>query len=178
MVDRQQLERVAEGALAAVGYDLVDLEFVGDQESRQGESGQGAASKRDRQSCVLRIFIDHPHQGLASRDVAPRRITLDDCTKATRQLGTVLDVDDPIDGAYRLEVSSPGVLRSLRKARDFKRFIDWQVKVKMRDKIDGRRNFVGRLAAVSDDEIVVDVDGTAYELPLSELAKARLGEEY
>ncbi|PID38019.1 MAG: ribosome maturation factor RimP [Proteobacteria bacterium] len=161
MVDLRNLERIAENALAAVGYDLVDLEF-----------------QRDGQGWVFRVFIDHPHEGRAMRDDAPRRVTLSDCTKATRQLGTVLDVEDPIDAAYRLEVSSPGVLRSLRKKRDFERFVGWQVKVKLRDGLEGRRNFTGRLVAVDDQHLRVEVDGAEHALPLAELAKARLDEEY
>lgn len=161
MVDLQNLERIAENALSAVGYDLVDLEF-----------------QRDGQGWVFRVFIDHPQQGPAKRDDAPRRVTLDDCSKATRHLGTVLDVEDPIDAAYRLEVSSPGVLRPLRRKKDFERFVGWRVKVKLRDGLEGRRNFTGRIAAVDDQHLKVEVDGAEHALPLAGLAKARLDEEY
>jgi ribosome maturation factor RimP len=161
MVDLRKLERIAENALVAVGYDLVDLEF-----------------QRDERGWVFRVFIDHPQQGVAKRDDAPRRVTVDDCAKANRHLGTVLDVEDPIAEAYRLEVSSPGVLRPLRKKRDFERFVGWQIKVKLNDGLEGRRNFTGRLAAVDDQHLRVEVDGAEHQLPLAGLAKARLDEEY
>ena len=90
----------------------------------------------------------------------------------------MLDVEDPIESAYRLEVSSPGVLRPLKKSGDFKRFVGWLVKIKLRDGVEGRRNFTGRLVAADDDTVTVEVDGSEHTLALSGLAKARLDEEY
>lgn len=162
MVDLQKLERIIEDALGAVALEFVDFEYT-----------------RDGQGWVLRIYIDQTQaEGRAQRGVAPRRVTHEDCARASRHLGTVLDVEDPIDTAYRLEVSSPGVLRALRKVRDFERFIGWRVKVQLKDGLGGRRKYSGELVAVTDEHIVVDVDGQTHELPHEQLAKARLDEEY
>ena len=166
MVDIKELERISDQALAAVGYDVVDLEFT-----------------REPQGWILRVFIDHPHEGPADRAAPPSvRITHEDCLKASRQLGTVLDVEDPIGSAYRLELSSPGVLRPLSKLRDFRRFVGFAVRVKLDRPLEGQRNFNGTLIAVDDaDEgpvLVVDGEGRQHVLPFSLVQKARLDEEF
>lgn len=161
MVDQAQLEKICEDALAAVGYQLVALELASDSQGR-----------------VLRIFVDH----LPGTDDAPAvgvlpppcAITHDDCATASRHLGTVLDVEDPIESAYRLEVSSPGVQRPLRKLEDYQRFVGLQVRVTLDRPIEGRKNFVGRLGAVGKDDVTVEVNGRTHCLPLTEIKKARL----
>jgi len=170
MIDLRRLEHITTNALAAVGYDLVDCEVV-----------------REQQGCVFRVFIDHPQDGPARRDVTPKRITHEDCGRASRHLGAVLDVEDPIDAAYRLEISSPGVLRPLRTASDFARFVGWRVKVRLKEGVSEagttnrrnfRRNFKGALLGVADETIILRVDEEQFELPLSQVQKARLDEEY
>jgi ribosome maturation factor RimP len=177
MASVEKLQQIVEQALAAIGYHVLDLEYT-----------------RESQGWVLRVFIDHPPgPEPASKQVAPRRITHQDCGNASRHLGTVLDVEDPIDTAYRLEVSSPGVFRPLRKLSDFKRFEGFRVRVKTSDAIEGRKSFVGELRQVraaasecgegsADDtsrgEIVVEVDGAEFTLPWTSIKKARLDEEY
>lgn len=98
--------------LAAMGYELVDLEYAADG--------------------LLRVYID-----------APAGITLDDCERVSRQLSHVLAVED-VDYA-RLEVSSPGLDRPLKKAADFERFAGSQVALRLRHALEGRRNFEGVL---------------------------------
>jgi len=164
--DTARLADICEKGLQTVGYELVDLEYV-----------------RDPQGWVLRVFIDHPPLPTvpAATDgdgkpppPEPSTITLHDCEVASHHLGTVLDVEDVIPNAYRLEVSSPGVKRPLRKERDFRRFVGHEVRVQLQDPVDGRKNFVGRLRAAGDGSISVEVDGQVFQLPLVSIRKARL----
>ena len=161
MVDLKHLERVCESALEVVGYDLIDVEY-----------------SRQPQGWVLRVFIDHPFTEPADRSVAPQRITHRDCAVASRHLGTALDVEDLISGPYSLEVSSPGVLRPLRKVRDFRRFMGFEIKVKSRSPIEGQRNLVGSIASIDDERLTLSSTSGSVTLPLSNIHYARLNEEY
>jgi ribosome maturation factor RimP len=165
--DRSVLERTCEAALGAVGYDLVDLEL--------GRQGRG---------WVLRVFIDHPQgDAPADRDTPVQRITHEDCQRASRQLSTVLDVEDPIAEPYSLEVSSPGVQRPLRKECDFLRFAGFRVRVTTSEPIDGRKSFSGTLGRAEHGRVWVegqDVKGqnVVWDLPIAKIRKARLDEDY
>jgi len=111
---------------------------------------------------LLRIFIDRPGG-----------ITVDHCAEVSRHLTHVLAVEG-ID-YDRLEVSSPGLDRPLRKAADFERFSGQQVEVKMKaPDATGRRKFAGRLAGVAGGAATVEVDGRAVSLRLDEIDRARL----
>lgn len=161
MTDVARLERLIDSALATLGYHLVEFEHT-----------------REQGGWVLRVFIDHPATGPAQRGTPPRRVTHEDCGRASRHLGAVLDVEDPIDSGYRLELSSPGVLRPLRKVGDFERFVGFAVKVRMKEPIAGTRSFVGQLVAAGGESITVEVDGVKHTLPVAGIKKARLNEEY
>lgn len=150
-VDLQNLIRICEDSLETVAYELVDLQYV-----------------RDQQGWVLRLFIDHHGTDVGNG------ITHKDCTLASRQVSATLDVEDPIGSAYRLEVSSPGVRRPLRKKKDFLRFCGKRVRVKMRFGLDGRKNFVGDLSYDDGEKITVQVDGTDFLLPIDDILEARL----
>lgn len=160
-VDLQRLDRLCESALEAVGYQLVELELV-----------------REGTDWLLRVYLDHPQDGPADRSVAPRRITHDDCRRASHQLGTLLDVEDPIGFAYRLEVSSPGVLRPLRKERDFARFAGFKVRVKLREPLEGRKSLAGELRGARDGVVVLIDTGREWRVPIAQIRKAQLDEEY
>jgi ribosome maturation factor RimP len=147
---RDALLRLIEPPVEALGLELVDVEFV--------KGGGGG---------VLRVFID--------RAVADEPgITVDDCARVSHALSEVLEVEDPIKGHYTLEVSSPGFDRILRTRAHFERFVGARVAVELRLPMDGRRRFVGELAAVEAAEIAVVVDGEEYRLPLERIQKARL----
>ena len=83
-------------------------------------------------------------------------------------------MEDPIEHAYRLEVSSPGINRVLRKEKDFIRFAGSPVRVKTRKKIDGQRNFRGELKGVENSMIILDVEGRRVEIAHEDIDKARL----
>lgn len=139
------VEQVLESTVTALGYELVDVEFAG-----RGH---------------LRIFIDHPAEKGA-------HITLDDCELVTRQLQRVL----PVEGIDydRLEVSSPGLDRVLKKPADFRRFAGEQAEVRLRMPLEGRRRFTGVVQGASDEALELEVEGTLHRFPFTNLDKARL----
>lgn len=141
-----QVVSVVEPVVSGLGYSLIGAEFG------QAENGQ-----------TLRVYIDKPEG-----------IVMEDCAKVSRQLNAVLDVEEPIKSAYLLEVSSPGVDRPLFTEAQFAEQIGEQVKVRMTDGVNGRRNFKGQLVAVNDALAVVEVDGIDYELPVSDVEQAHL----
>ena len=116
------------------------------------------ASPRGR---LIRIFID-----------SPKGIDVDDCAAVSNHLTRLFAVEG-ID-YDRLEVSSPGLDRPLRKVEDFRRFAGERVQVKMRVPLQGRKNFTGVLKGATDSEIQVEVEGALLSLQLSMLDKARL----
>ncbi len=143
---RERLLEIIEPAVTSLGYELVEVEF-----NSRGRGG------------TLRVFIDNE-----------AGITLDDCAKASHQISGVLDVEDPIPGAYDLEVSSPGLDRPLRTAADFERFAGRLVKIEADRPIDGRRRFKGTLHGIESGQVKVDVDGRSYAVPLERIVRARL----
>lgn len=146
MAITDQVEQLIEAPIESLGYELVGVEYI--------QGGPDA---------ILRIYID-----------AEQGIGIEDCEKVSHQVSGVLDVEEPIRSAYVLEVSSPGFDRPLFKARDFERFAGAQAKISMKLPVQGRRNFIGVLQGFSEGEILIEVDGEVYALPLAKLAKARL----
>lgn len=115
---------------------------------------------------LLRLFIDKPEG-----------ITIDDCVLVSNQLGNVLAVENDID-YDRLEVSSPGLDRILKKESDFLRFVDNKASIKVRMPIEGRKNFVGVLKGFTDGNVSIEVEGVLFNISLSNIDKARLVPEY
>ncbi len=113
---------------------------------------------------VLRIYIDKENDG----------ITVDDCEAVSRQVSGILDVEDPIQGEYTLEVSSPGWDRPLFRLEQFAAYAGEVVQVRLRSPYDGRRNFKGLLKGVEGDEVVVQVDDNEYLLPIELVEKANI----
>ena len=115
---------------------------------------------------LLRLFIDKPEG-----------ITIDDCVLVSNQLGNVLAVENDID-YDRLEVSSPGLDRILKKESDFLRFVDSKASIKVRMPIEGRKNFVGVLKGFADGNVLIELEGALFNISLSNVDKARLVPEY
>jgi len=141
-----ELRDLLEPAIERLGYELSDLE---------AKLGGGSG--------VIRVFIDQPEG-----------VDLDDCEKVSLAVSALLDVEDPLPGHYNLEVSSPGLDRKLTKCEHFQRFSGEMVKVKMRFPIGGRKRFRGTLVSSNDENIVVEVDGESYSLPIATIDTARL----
>jgi ribosome maturation factor RimP len=145
-MSRDGLIKLLEPTIERLGYELTDLEL-----KLGGRDG------------LVRIFID--------KDGG---IEIDDCEAVSRQVSAILDVEDPLPGHYTLEVSSPGLDRTLTKPAHFQRFMGEDVRVKLRFPLDGRRNFKGALKSADEEHIEVEVDGESHSLPLATIESARL----
>ncbi len=143
----ERVRKVAERVAAESGLELVNVEI--------GANGRSA---------VFRIFIDKPEG-----------VTHEDCSAVSLHVGTILDVEDFINSAYTLEVSSPGLERGLYKREDYQRFAGHLAKIKSRNAVNGQRNFRGRIVGVEGDAIIFD-DNTngRVHVPLNGIAKANL----
>jgi ribosome maturation factor RimP len=145
-MSKQEIVRLLEPSIERLGYELADVDL-----KLGGRSG------------LLRIYIDKEGG-----------VDIDDCEAVSHQVSAILDVEDPIPGNYTLEVSSPGLDRTLTKPAHFKRFMGEDIKVKLRFPLEGRRNFRGALKSADDEAIEVEVDGESYRLPMSTIESARL----
>jgi ribosome maturation factor RimP len=108
------------------------------------------------------------------------RFAITDCERLSKDVSPVLDVEDPIDREYHLEVSSPGIDRPLVRARDFRTYIGHEAKIELGELVNGRKRFRGIIAAVDDESVTIklpdapkDTDPN-HRLPLSALAEAKL----
>lgn len=144
------LEPLLERTLRGLGYRLVDFESL-------------------HYGNMLRVFIeklDEVQSGM------PGGITLADCESASRQLQRVLEVEGIDYG--RLEVSSPGLDRKLKKAADFARFTGHQAQVRLRHPLNGRRNFTGVVRSVQGETVDFEFDGGRFAFDMADLERARL----
>jgi len=148
---RRELEGLARSAASAEGVEVAWCELKGTEGSR-----------------VLRVFIERP-----DGDVG-----LVECERVSKRLGVVLDVEDPIDSAYTLEVSTPGLDRPLHGERDYQRFTGKLARVRTNRAVDGRKRFVGRLAGVSEGLLLLEEEGGAVRIPLSMVESGRLEVEF
>lgn len=112
---------------------------------------------------LLRIYID-----------APSGVSVDDCGKVSAEISAILDVENPIAGSYILEVSSPGIERSLLKKEHYQRFIGSTVKLHLFAPHAGSRNFKGQIQAVEDDVLHILVNDAILLIPIANIAKAHL----
>ncbi len=142
-------ERVAaiiEPVIQELGFELVDVDFLTDRGRR-----------------VLRIYVD-TREG----------ITLDECAEVSREVGSLIDLEDLISEQYVLEVSSPGLNRPLRKEKDFIAAMGRKVKVKMRKPLEGRRNFTGMLENFDNGVITLRMENNEIVLPVAEIERANI----
>lgn len=113
---------------------------------------------------LLRIYIDRAEEG----------VTVEDCEKVSRQVSSLMDVEDPISGEYTLEVSSPGLERPLYNLEQFQRYVGEDVALKLRFPYEGRRKFKGRLNGVEGEDILLVVDDHEYLFPVDSVEKANV----
>lgn len=129
--------------------------------------------------CVGIDYNPHPKHGLLRIYIdSPNGILVDDCSKVSHQVSGALDVEDPIQGNYHLEVSSPGADRPFFKISQFERFIGSMVNVNLFAAIQGRRKVTGRIEKVEDDIITLAEGEQTFAIPFSAMSKARLVPEY
>jgi ribosome maturation factor RimP len=129
-VDLDHIRAIAERVAASLGLEVVEIELRGGGKSR-----------------MLRIFID-----------TPAGVTHEDCANLSREVSTILDVEDAVPGgSYLLEVSSPGLDRKLARPSDFERFQGSRVKLTTRDPVNGNRHFEGRLEHFESGKLTLDL---------------------
>jgi ribosome maturation factor RimP len=159
MAASDKIREIAERVSSMHGVELVEAELRGGGKAR-----------------MLRVTIDKPEG-----------VTHEDCANVSRDLSTVLDVEDAVPGgSYTLEVSSPGLDRKLLKAEDFTRFAGSRVKLMTREPVNGNRHFEGRLESFSDGKLTLETiagkkpkpgraqPGTRVEIDLANVEKANL----
>jgi ribosome maturation factor RimP len=135
-------------SLDAMGYELVRVLLQG----RQNQTLQVMAERRDRQS-----------------------MTVDDCAEISRSISAILDVEDPIAGAYTLEVSSPGIDRPLTRLQDFERFAGFEAKVETLQPVEGRKRFRGQVMGLNEeDQVRLVVETGEIVIPLANIKSAKL----
>jgi ribosome maturation factor RimP len=158
----EQVRAIADRVAATHGVEVWDIEFRG---------GGGKAR-------MLRIYIDKPEG-----------VTHHDCENVSREVSTILDMEDVVPGSgYTLEVSSPGLDRRLRNAKDYERFQGSLVKLQTLEPVNGSRNYEGRLTKFADGHLTLQlppkgkgknaVPGASIDIALDNVAKANLVPEF
>ena len=146
---RNRLLSLLEAEAPSHGIDIVDVEVVGSSKAP-----------------TVRVRIDH-------EDADADHITLDEVSAETSWISDLIDEADPIEGSYTLEVSSPGLSRPLRKARDFVRFAGETVSLKL-DVAEGRRRYTGRLEGCENDVVRITTDEGPFEFELGSIRACTL----
>jgi ribosome maturation factor RimP len=147
LVDTNEIAQMIEPSLVAMGYRLVRVVVT---------SGRRA---------TLQVMAERI-------DDAP--MTVDDCALISRSVSALLDVADPIAGAYLLEISSPGIDRPLVRPEDYDRFSGFEARIELTEPFAGRKRFRGRLLGTADGEVRLVTEAGEARLPLASVARARL----
>lgn len=141
-----RIEALLDPLCTSENFEFVSLEFLS-----------------DRGGAIIRVCIDKPGG-----------VNISDCTYMSRQIGDLMDVHFDEMGAYRLEVSSPGPKRILRKPIDFDRFSGNRIKIELKYPIQGRRKFTGLLQGICEDLVTIVVDQETVEIRYEQIGRARL----
>ena len=158
MTPLDHIRSVAERVAASRGLDIWDVQ-----------------SRREATGHVVRVFIDRP--GPAAKP--EESVSVDDCEQVNREIGAILDVEDPLPFAYTLEVSSPGLDRPLRGADDYRRFAGRLAKVVVSEAVDNQKAFEGRLRGIEGDAVLLETaKGRTHRLPLRLITRGRLEVEF
>jgi len=157
----QPLERIraiAERVAASRGLEVWDIQ-----------------SRREASGHVVRVFIDRPGPAATPEE----SVSIDDCEQVNREIGTILDVEDPLPFTYTLEVSSPGLDRPLRNVRDYERFAGRLAKLVVKEAVDNQKAFEGRLRGMEHGDVLLEApNGRLHRLPLDLIARGRLEVEF
>ena len=142
-----RLAALIEPSLTAMGYDLVRVQIDGKRQAR------------------VQIMAErHDGSGMG----------VEDCAALSRHISAILDVEDPIEGAYTLEVSSPGIDRPLMKPADYARFAGHVAKVELKTARENRRRFTGTIKGLEGEALVLDTGEETVSLPLAEIERGKL----
>ena len=149
MTDIAGLEKLIEPEVKSLGYDLVRVAMIG-----------GASDP------TLQVMAERPDT---------RQLDITDCEKISRALSDMLDRDDPIEGSYRLEVSSPGIDRPLTRIKDFADWAGHEARVTLREPKGERKQFSGTLKGIEGEVVkLTDKSGASHELPFADISTAKL----
>ncbi len=150
MADNAALTRLIEPEAKALGFELVRVRLFGKGDER-----------------TLQVMAERPDT---------RQLTIDDCAELSRRLSDMLDETDPIEEAYRLEVSSPGIDRPLTRLRDFADWAGHEARIVLDAPIDGQKQFKGELSGIEGETIVIvqQKSGTIARVPFSGVVDAKL----
>lgn len=149
MTDVADLERMIEPEVKSLGFDLVRVCMIG------GSSDP-----------TLQVMAERPDT---------RQLDITDCEIISRRLSEVLDVCDPIDGSYRLEVSSPGIDRPLTRLKDYADWTGHEARITLAEPRDGRKQFNGTIQGIEGEQVrLLTKDATEHTLPFSDIASAKL----
>ena len=146
----KNVETVALPVLEELGFELVEVQY-----------------RREQNGWVLRLIIDKQDG-----------ISLGDCAAVSREISQLLDIEEFIDQAYNLEVSSPGLNRPLKRMADFERFIGRLAKIKTTEPVAGEHVFVGKINKTEGESIILEVGGKEVIIQFIQIAKARLEVEF
>jgi len=144
-IDRK-LAEIIQPVIEGLGYELVRVRMLGGKTKS------------------MQIMAERPDGG----------IEVDDCAKISTAVSAILDVEDPFEDPYALEVSSPGIDRPLTRFKDFDMWNGYEAKIETEELVDGRRRFKGVLAGVNDDEILITIDEGTIGLKFDWLSDAKL----
>jgi len=149
VADVAGLERLIETEVKSLGYDLVRVAMIG------GTSDP-----------TLQVMAERPDTS---------QLDLSDCERISRCLSETLDLADPIEGSYRLEVSSPGIDRPLTRLKDYRDWAGFEARLTLAEPRDGRKQFAGTLEGLDGDTVkLTDKAGHDHTLPFSEISSAKL----
>ena len=149
MADIAELERMIEPEVKSLGFDLVRIMMIG------GTSDP-----------TLQIMAERPDT---------RQLGIADCEAISRRVSDLLDADDPIDGSYRLEVSSPGIDRPLTRLKDYSDWAGHEARITLREQSEGRKQYSGTLVGIEDDHVALtDRSGQAHAFLFSDISSAKL----
>ena len=144
-IDRR-LAEILTPVIEGMGFELVRLRFMGGKTK------------------TVQIMAERPEGG----------IDVDECAAISTMVSATLDVEDPVEDAYTLEVSSPGIDRPLTRLKDFETFEGYEAKLETTDLIDGQRRFKGELAGVDGDEVLINLEAGTIGLKFDWLSDAKL----
>jgi len=142
----QQIQELLEPTVEALGFSVWGLEYL----------SQGRHT-------LLRLYID-----------GENGVNVDDCATVSRQVSSILDVEDPVSGEYTLEVSSPGLDRLLFRLEQYPDYAGEWIEIRLRVPFEGRRKFKGTLKGIEGEDIVVQIDEQEFLLPHSSIDRAQV----
>lgn len=141
-----QIKAIIEATVESLGFELVRVTYGGGRKP------------------TLQVMAERPDGTMG----------VEDCATLSREISLLLDVEDPLEGEYLLEVSSPGIDRPLTRVKDFERWVGFDVKVEMNETIGDRRRFRGKMTAFDGDSITLMMDEGEQVLAYADVSKAKL----